>query len=143
MPSFNAGTVVEPLEYDFTRFGGRKSEIPEPSDDQVLKMYSEMDTLVKSLAGEFVDLPKNPSAQDLVESLNQLTMSESYGPMLEGMTQIYSDLCSNAPTVEELNQLPPRIRTLFFQWMAKQMRPELDAVDTKSPVRHLRTAQGG
>lgn len=143
MPSFNASTVVEPLDYDFTKFGGRKAEIPEPSDAQVLKMYSEMDALVKSLAGEFVELPKNPSAQDLVESLNQLTMSESYGPMLEGMTAIYSDLCSNSPTVEELNQLPPRIRTLFFQWVAKQMRPELDAVDSKTTVRPLRIAQGG
>lgn len=143
MPSFNASTVVEPMDYDFTKFGGRKADIPEPDETQVLTMYSEMDALVKEIAAEFVELPKNPSATDLVESLNQLTMSESYKPMLDGMTRIYSALCSNTPSVEELQQLPPRIRALFFQWVAKQMRPELDAADTKTPQRPLRIAQGG
>lgn len=143
MPGFDAGTIVEPLDYDFTKFGGRKATIPEPSEDAVVKMYAEMDVLVKEIAGSFVQLPENPSAQDLVESLNQLTMSESYAPMLSGMTRIYAELCSQTPSADELGQLPPRIRALFFQWMAKQMRPELNAADSKTAPRPLRIAQGG
>jgi hypothetical protein len=143
MPGFDAGTIVEPMDYNFTKFGGRKAVIPEPDEDQVKLMYSEMDGLLKSIASEFVKLPDNPSAQDLVESLNQLTMSESYAPMLQGMTEIYSRLCSNSPSVDELLLLPPRIRALFFQWVAKQMRPELDAVDTRNAPRPPRIARGG
>lgn len=143
MPSFDASTIVEPLDYDFTRFGGRKAEIPEPSEELIVEMYSAMDHLLKEVAGSFVDLPKNPSAQDLVNSLNQLTMSESYKPMLDGMTEIYARLCANSPSVEELKQLPPRIRALFFQWVAKMMRPELDAADSKPARRPLRIAPGG
>jgi hypothetical protein len=143
LPSFDAATVVEPMDYDFTKFGGRKGDIPEPNEDQVISLYSSMDELVKELAGEFVQLPKNPSATELVDSLNQLTMSESYKPMLDGMTVIYARVCSDTPSEEELRQLPPRIRALFFQWVAKQLRPELDAVDSKSQRRPLRIAQGG
>lgn len=143
LPGFDASTIVEPLDYDFTKFGGSKSVIPEPSQEKVIAMYAAMDTLVKQIAGSFVQLPENPSATDLVESLNQLTMSESYGPMLDGMTAIYAELCSQSPSEEELKKLPPRIRALFFQWMAKQMRPELDAADSKTPLRPLRIAQGG
>src|SRR5580765_4958151 len=101
LPTFNAASIVEPMDYDITKFGGRKSEIPEPSDSQLVKMYADMDELVKELAGSFVELPKNPSAQDLVESLNQLTLNESYKPMLDGMTRIYSEVCSGTPSVEE------------------------------------------
>jgi hypothetical protein len=143
MPGFDAGTIVEPMDYDFTKFGGRKAVIPEPGEEVVKQMYKEMDELIKSIASEFVTLPENPSAQDLVESLNQLTMSESYAPMLQGMTEIYSRLCANSPSVDELQLIPPRIRALFFQWVAKQMRPELDAVDTRTAPRPLRIARGG
>ena len=143
MTGFDAGAIVAPMDYDFTKFGGRKADIPEPDEGTVVQMYSEMDALLKSIAGEFVSLPENPSAQDLVESLNQLTMSESYAPMLKGMTEIYSRLCGNSPSVDELLLIPPRIRALFFQWVAKQMRPELDAVDTKIAPRNLRIARGG
>lgn len=143
MPHFDAGNIVEPMDYDFTKFGGQKAVIPEPSETQLLTMFSDMDALVKELAGEYVSLPDNPSATDLVESLNQLTMSESYGPMLAGMTRIYSAVCSNSPSVDELNMLPPRIKALFFQWVAKELRPELDAADSKTPQRPLRIARSG
>lgn len=141
--TFNAGNVVEPMIFDFTKFGGRKSEIPEPSDDQLVKMYADMDEMVKELAGSFVDLPENPSAQDIVESLNTLTLHESYKPMLDGMTKIYSEVCSGCPGEDELLLLPPRIRALFFQWVSQQLRPELSAADSKNPPRPLRIAQGG
>jgi hypothetical protein len=143
MSGFDAATVVEPLDYDFTKFGGRKGVIPEPSDAAIGTYYTQLDELLKSIAGEHVKLPDNPSPTDLLEALNQLTMGESYAPMLEGTTEIYAKLCQNSPSVEELNMLPPRIRALFFQWMAKQLRPELDAADTKRALRPLRIAPGG
>lgn len=142
MPSFDASSIVEPLDYDFTKFGGRKAEIPEPSQETLVAFYAEMDELLKSVAGAFVELPKNPSAQDLVESLNQLTMHESYEPMLNGMTKLYAGVCANSPSEEELMMLPPRIRALFFQWFTKMMRPELDAADSKQ-LRPLRIARSG
>lgn len=143
LPGFDAATIVEELDYDFTKFGGRKATIPEPDDARIIAMYSAMDSLVKDIAGSFVQLPENPSASDLVDSLNQLTMSESYGPMLDGMTKIYAELCSQSPSEDELKKLPPRVRALFFQWMAKQLRPELDAADSKPVLRPIRIAAGG
>lgn len=143
MSSFDAGNIVEPLDYDFTKFGGRKAEIPEPDEELVIEMYAEMDALTKEVAASFVELPENPSAQDLVGALNLVTMSEAYKPMLEGMTKIYAKLCSGSPSEDELKQLPPRIRGLFFQWMAQQMRPELSAVDTKPALKLTRIGQGG
>jgi hypothetical protein len=130
------------MDFDFTKFGGRKADIPEPSQEVIVQMYKEMDELVKSIASDFVQLPENPTPNQLVESLNQLTMSESYGPMLDGMTEIYSRACSNCPNVDELKQLPPRIRALFFQWFTKELRPEISAVDTRNaPI--LRIANNG
>lgn len=143
MPTFNAASVVEELDYDFTRFGGQKSKIPEPSKDKIVAYYNDLDELLKQVAGEHVKLPDKPTAQDLIEAVNLLTMAESYGPMLDGMTLICSALCSNSPSVEELEQLPPRIRGLFFQWLGEQLRPELNAVDSKPALRPVRIAQGG
>jgi hypothetical protein len=143
LPGFDASTIVEELDYDFTKFGGKKGKIPEPSDEQIAALYAGMDKLVKEVAGEHVKLPDNPSAEDLVIALNQLTLGESYRPMLDGMTQLYADVCSGTPSVAELNQLPPRIRGLFFQWVAKELRPELDAADSKPALRPLRTRVGG
>lgn len=143
MPSFDASTIVEPLDYDFSKFGGRKAVIPEPTEEKIVAYYASLDELMKSLAGDFVQLPPNPSAQELIEALNQLTMNESYKPMLDGITAIVADLCSNSPSVEEIRQLPPRMRALFFQWIAREMRPELSAADSKMAPRPLRIAQSG
>lgn len=143
MSSFDASSIVEPLDYNFEKYGGRKAVIPEPNEEQVITYYKELDELLKSLAGEFVKLPAHPTAQDLVEALAQLTMSDSYSPMQGGMTRIVAKLCSNTPTEDEIRQLPPRMRALFFQWVAREMRPELNAADSKPVLRPIRIAQGG
>jgi hypothetical protein len=143
VPGFDASTIVEPLDFDFTKFDGGSGVIPEPSESDVVEFYAEMDKLVKEVASGFVQLPDNPTAQDLVEALNLLTMHESYAPMLQGMTRIHAKFCKNSPTEEQLNKLPPRIRALFFQWIAQMMRPELAASDSKPVRRITRTVPGG
>lgn len=143
MPGFDASTIVEPLDYDFTKFGGKKGVIPEPSEEKLVEFYSAMDGLLKSVAGDFVQLPPNPSATELVEALNQLTMNESYKPMLDGMTTLHAKLCADSPSEAELLMLPPRIRALFFQWIAQQLRPELGAADTQTLRKIQRITPGG
>lgn len=143
MPSFDASTIVEPLDFNFEKFGGPKGTVPEPNESDILEFYAELDALTKEVAGEFVQLPSNPTAQDLVEALNQITMSEAYGPMLRGMTRIHAKFCKDSPNEEDLNKLPPRIRALFFQWIAQMMRPELAAADSKTVRRITRIDRGG
>ena len=143
MTSFDAGTIVEELDYNFEKFGGRKGTIPEPDEATIITMYAEMDQLVKEIAAEHVELPPDTTAEDLVQALNLVTMSESYEPMLRGMTRIHAKACSHSPSEEELEQLPPRIRALFFQWFQKMMRPELEAADSTTAPRVRRIGRGG
>lgn len=143
MPGFDAGSIVEPLDYNFTKFGGKRGVIPEPDDKRIAKLYADQESLTKEIVGEHVKLPVNPGPQDIAEALMQSTMSETYLPMLDGMTHVYAEFCQSSPSEDELRMLPPRIRTLFFQWIIKNIRPELDAADSKTVLRPLRIAPGG
>jgi hypothetical protein len=130
---FDAATVLDALEYDFTRYGGSKGEIPEPSDKQLLAF---MKSLAETMQQAFSREAKTPEGNavrlqvvtdqkpsEIFNALADLTneeMLENQRPMMEAI----SKLCSGTPSVEEIFMVPFRRRMLFVAWLLKELNPE-------------------
>jgi hypothetical protein len=150
MPKFDAGTVVEPLDYDFTTVKGyphhkAKGLIPEPSEKQIASFIGSLRDLMKD-AGAMVD---GGDAEDIANPMAFLKQLDSYDPakfldLYAGMSTAYADLCSGNPSVEEISALPLRVRLRFFAWLMEEVvSPEAGPGAGIAVVTPLRSAAAG
>lgn len=129
MPKFDAGSVVEPLDYDFTTVKGyphrkAKGVIPEPTDQQVAKLIGSLRdamTDAKSLAGD-----DSTEVQDFSDPAAFLGQLDGYDPekflsVYASVAKAYADLCSGSPSLEEITALPMRVRLRFFAWLMQEV----------------------
>ena len=129
MPSFNAETFgVEGLDWDFHGFGVKaKGIIPEPSDHAIGQFLDDLKSLYTDAKGLDLDLPDNPSAEQMMDALSQVT-GEKFEQFLAKMAEIFARLCSDKPTKEQLLALPMRVRAKFYGWLQSEVvRPEAES----------------
>lgn len=146
MPAFNAGAVVEKLEYDFRAFEGGAGIIPEPSDrllGEFMEGLKRIATDVQKLIPDMDDVPDNPTPAD-VEVLLDKVDADTYVRVMEVMADLHAALASGTPSRDDILRVPPRIRMLFYGWFQGQvMNPELLPAGGKKPqVTQLRPAAG-
>lgn len=137
MPSFNAGSVVDPLDYDFTAFNGGKGTIAEPTDAQVGDFMQGMRDLMREAreitGAAGVDM-SDATLAELGVALDQLD-SEVYQDFARKMGRLHAGLCGAQPTYEDIMAVPVRIRNLFFAWLSGEvMNPEAKSGAGKGPV---------
>ena len=118
MPKFDAARVITSLDYDFTRFGGPKGTVPEPSDPQIFAYSKAMSELGEELGINERD-PKKIAA--VAASLTETDMMEHAVRQAE----ITAALCGNHPSAEELMNVPPRVRAAFYGWLSEMLNPEV------------------
>jgi hypothetical protein len=121
MPLFDAGVVVESLEYDFTKAGVKaKGTIPEPTDEQIGQFLGGLRELARK-ASEVGDLEvddTDPAAMlGLLNSLDPVKFVE----VLSSTSEVYAKLCSDRPTAEQISALPLRVRYKFFGWLQSEV----------------------
>lgn len=137
MPSFVAGSVVDPLDYDFTAFNGSKGVIAEPTDVQVGDFMAGLRDLVKeakSMLGEADPSMSDVTVTDLMVALDQLD-SEAFQDFARKMGRLHAGLCGAQPTYEDIMAVPVRIRNLFFAWLQREvMNPEVRSSGGKTPT---------
>jgi|SRR5215469_2963438 len=145
MPAFDAGTVVEALDWDFTKAGVKaKGTVPEPSDkkigqflDGLKKLYE--DAQKSGLAVEGDDL----SPSQMVEALNSLT-GEAFEKFMADTAALFAQLCSDRPSTEQLLGLPLRVRAHFYAWLQTEViNPEAGTGGGQAVVRSLPSAAAG
>lgn len=114
MAGFNAGSSVEPLEYDFTTVEGGKGKgaIPEPSQEQLEEFSADFQALVEEVRQESSGSMSEDSPEDMLVQMRDLRRRS---------TEIVSKLCSGQPSVEEIESLPPRLQTAFSKWVRQEM----------------------
>lgn len=148
MPKFDAGAVVEPLDYDFTTVRGyphrkAKGMITEPNDEKIAAFLTSLRDMMKeaeTIVGDGVDVT------DPASFLGQL---DSYDPdkllgVFRGLATAYADLCSGQPSVEEIMDLPLRVRVKFFAWVQGEVvSPEAGTGAGMAVVTPLRPAVAG
>lgn len=146
MPAFDAGRVVEKLEYDFRAFEGGAGVIPEPSDKQLgefMEGLKKIATDVQKLVPDVDGMPDNPTPAD-VEVLLDKVDADTYVTVMEQMAGLHADLASGKPAKADILRVPPRIRMLFYSWFQGQvMNPEpLPGAGRNPQVTPLRPAAG-
>lgn len=137
MPSFNAGSVVDPLDYDFTAFNGSKGVIAEPTDAQVGDFMQGLRDLLKEAreitGAAGIDMSQ-ATIEDLGVALDQLD-SEMYQDFNRKQGRLHAGLCGAQPTYEDIMAVPVRIRNLFFAWLQQNvMNPEVKSSGGKAPT---------
>jgi len=148
MPSFDAGSVVEGLEWNFTTLPGypdrkAKGTVPEPSDatigrflDGLKKLYEEAQQL-----GAAGDVDGSP--EQMLEALSSVT-GDAFVDFMAKTAELFSDLCGNKPTKEQLLALPLRVRAQFYGWLQGEVvNPEAGPGGGTAVVRSLPTAAAG
>ena len=142
MPKFDAGAVIERLDYTFEPFHPDHGTVPEPNDVQVgdfLEGLKELLTKYGSLAGE-VDT-SDPAA--MLDALGQLA-GGAYVDAMHKVCDLFGGLCSGKPSSQTLQEVPLRPRQLFMQWLQGEvMAPEAVTAGGNAQVTTLRTAAGG
>jgi hypothetical protein len=129
--SFDAGSEVEPLDYNFDtiakRYPGRYPElegvtgtVPEPSDDAV-------QTFQRRLTAATVDLLPVIDMDDRVAVAKALRdmPEETFAKADQTIIDAVGELCAGSPTREQIAALPFRLRRKFVAWLQRElMNPE-------------------
>lgn len=137
MPGFDAGTVVEPLDWDFTAFKAGKGTVPEPSDTQLGKFIRDV---MRAQTSETTALAPIAEAGDDPEKMLAAiaALPEDVLPgATKAMIKPYADLCAGHPSEEQLTKLPPRVRVAFFTWLAGELRPEASSAGSPPALRSV------
>jgi hypothetical protein len=141
---FDAGTVVEPLDWDFTAFNAGQGTIPEPTDKAIDTMFKDLAKITRTL-GEAAGLAAADVAPgQMVALMANLPEDADLGisDLMSEMSKVFAKLCSNSPSATQLNKLPMRIRMRFFVWLAGELRPEdFGGASMTAPQMNGRTPQ--
>lgn len=129
MSGFDAGTAVEPMDYDFTTVDGGKGKgvVPEPSTSEM-----------KGFQKEFAQIMREGQKLEVSDE-EALKMTDKEFAAFQKKTDDLGDrldsaiarLCKDSPSVEEVSTLPFRVKTAFSQWLMNQFAPEGGASGTK------------
>jgi hypothetical protein len=149
MTGFNAGALVAPLDYDFTDFvpgvngDWRKGTIPEPDDARMAQYMNDLKTVIEEVRGS---LPSNIDTGDpaaMIAAISTLE-TDNFISAQAKMAEIYSRLAGGKLAAEQILEVPPRVRSLFFAWLRKETSdPEvLPAAGTRVVSIHQRAAGG-
>lgn len=150
MPKFDAGHVVDPLDYDFTTVAGyphkrAKGTIAEPTDEMITTFIADLRDLMRE-AGAVVE---DVVGLDLANPAQFFQQLDNYDPgqllgIYQGMAAACSKLCAGQPTTEEISDLPMRIRVRFFQWLQQEVvSPEAVTGAGNAVVTPLRSVAAG
>lgn len=142
---FNAADAVEPLGWDFTKFGGTAGDTPEPSIDQIgefWKGYGAYMRAQRDRIQKYTDrLTEIEKIQDASKRQEALAEAEAeYEAMQAGVVEerrkqraeIFSALCSNQPSYDEIFALPGRILDAYESYLLDEMSPKGSRADTNT-----------
>ncbi len=145
MPKFDAGALVEALDWDFTKAGVKaKGVTPEPSDqligdflDGIKKLYAEARHLIAA------DLPDNATAEQMLDAMSDVSGAD-FVDMMARTAGLFADLCSGSPSQENLLDLPLRVRVGFYSYMQSEVvNPEARTGAGNRQVVRLPSAAAG
>lgn len=146
MPAFNAGTVVEPLDYDFRTKdnpNGKYGTVKEPTDRQLAEYLAGVKNLVAQFKGQIPEglITGNPDVGELMDAVEDLD-PEIVVTFHASLAGLFAELCSGEPSREDIIGLPIRIRGMFYTWLQREVMAPEAAPGGGSNVTTLRAAAG-
>lgn len=149
MAGFDAGNAVEPMDWDFTKFGGGKGTIAEPSDVEMERFLRKYRTLMGAVRDEALASLKQSEEESVAAERSPVTLEEAKQLMAEidlteeqsefarriseQMLDIVCSITKDSPSREQIGKLPNRIRGAFYGWLVGQLTdPDfVQAADTR------------
>lgn len=142
MATFDAGSAVEDLNWDFTAYGGGSGKVPEPSEKLIVDYYKELKEAISSLRG--IQDHKGGSRDNLtqteIEELMKQMETVDIRKINTEVKKAVAKLCQNSPSVAELNKLPYRVLNAFVTWIQGEMSPEDKSAGTTPSLEVVRGA---
>lgn len=127
MAGFDAGSVVDPLDYTFKPDVDVEGVIKEPSDKQIAEYMTNVKNLVKDLKGKLPDALLTGGDIDITQ-LFAAADDLDPGVVVDFHTQmagLFAKLCSGEPSKASILALPIRKRVMFYGWLQREvMSPE-------------------
>lgn len=123
MPKFDAGSAVEPLEFDFSKYGGKTGTMPEPSQTEFAKFAAKQ----QSIQLEALSMQKRLDAADKDGKLDAefLAEVEAEGKKLDDrLSAAIAELFKDQPSVEDMGRLPYRVKQALSVWIVGKFSPE-------------------
>ena len=132
---FTAG-LIEPLDWDFTKFKAGQGVIPEPDDEAIDTLFDDLTATTRNLMRQAASLPEDATPEEVMLALSSMpeTAGIGYKDMVSGMTKAFAKVTQGHPSEAQMNKLPMRERLAFFSWLAGELRPEASGAGTRSQV---------
>jgi hypothetical protein len=137
MPGFDSGTVVDPLDWDFTAHGAGKGTVPEPSEKRLNKFLTDL-TVAQQGAQEALAgvTAAGNDPEKMLAAIAELP-DGALPSVTSVLTKPYAELCGGSPTLAQLNKLPPRVRLAFFAWLGGELNPEAGSAASPPALRSV------
>ena len=151
MPKFDAGAVVESLEWDFTGAGvpelvKAKGIVPEPSDAAIGRFLDGLKQLYLKSQGEALagaSIGPDATPEDMLDALSSLS-GDDFVSFMADTAGLFAELCGDSPSQAQLLALPARVRVRFYGWIqAEVVSPEAAPAAGIAEVKMLPSAAGG
>lgn len=129
MSGFDAGTAVEPMDWDFTTVDGGKGKgtVPEPSTEEMKNFQREFAQIMRD--GQKLEVSDEAATKMTDKQFEKFQKdADEIGQRLD---VAISKLCKDNPSREEVATLPFRVKTAFSKWLMEQFSPEGEAAGTK------------
>ena len=107
MAGFDASTAVEPMEYDFTAYGGSKGIVPEPSTKEMQVFQRDFAKVMRK--GQALEI-SDEEAMKLTDKQFDKLQADAQG-IGEELDELIAQLCKGEPSREDVAKLPFRVFT--------------------------------
>jgi hypothetical protein len=127
MSGFDAATAVEPMNYDFTAYGGGKGVVPEPSTAEMQSFQREFAKVMRK--GQKLEVSDEDAMKMSEKDFDKL--QKDAAAIGEELDDLIAGLCKGEPSKEDVAKLPFRVKTAFSKWLMEQFAPEGGTSGTK------------
>lgn len=130
--AFDAESAVEPMDYDFSKYGGSAGTIPEPSNDQISAYQRALIRIWRPAAEAQAAAATMTEAERLQAAIAESEKEGQDAQQIAEYIQELAAVCSNQPSVEDITRLPYRVRVAFQAWLLGELGPKAATSDSTS-----------
>lgn len=115
--AFDAGKVVEALDWSFRPFLDASGTVPEPTDDEIRKTNAQLRDITLAVTGEDFDPDDRRAAMQAFSKLSENDLEKFSDEQIDALAIITKD----SPTRDQMAQCPPRVRAKFMNWLLSEL----------------------
>lgn len=129
---YQAKEKITNLDYDFNPYAAVKGVTPEPSPDQIKTYWLAFQAMVRRNRNELVEWDQRLNQLDPDDRAGRNALDEEYAAWQDQASderlvlrrKMLAAVCSDQPSVEDLEKLPGRVFDDFEGYMQEELTPK-------------------